>query len=138
VPKLLLISLAVFFALDQASKALVLSHVREHEALVFRRLAIRWVINRRALRGRLSAPGHLLAFWGAEVALFVVLIHVGWFTDTTAQVALGAALGGAGGNLHDRLARGGVVDFLDLGFWPVFNLADAAIVVGAVLGVLHI
>jgi signal peptidase II len=53
-------------------------------------------------------------------------------------VALGLVLGGALGNLTDRLIRGpglrgNVVDFIDLHYWPVFNLADAAIVVGALL-----
>jgi signal peptidase II len=51
-------------------------------------------------------------------------------------VALGLVLGGALGNLTDRLLRGpglsgNVVDFIDLHYWPVFNLADTAIVVGA-------
>ena len=39
-------------------------------------------------------------------------------------------MGGALGNLADRLRMGRVTDFVDLGFWPIFNLADAAIVVG--------
>lgn len=46
------------------------------------------------------------------------------------QFGLGLVSGGALGNLVDRLWHGGVVDFIDLGFWPVFNLADSAIVVG--------
>ncbi|MDI3299212.1 MAG: signal peptidase II [Bacillota bacterium] len=49
------------------------------------------------------------------------------------QVALGMILGGALGNLVDRLARGWVVDFLDFRVWPVFNLADSSVVVGALL-----
>ncbi len=58
-------------------------------------------------------------------------------------VALGLVIGGAVGNLVDRLVRGerwgrgGVVDFVDLQFWPVFNLADAAIVVGVGLLMLY-
>jgi signal peptidase II len=54
-------------------------------------------------------------------------------------VALGLILGGAFGNLTDRAVRGDgllsgrVVDFLDFHVWPVFNLADSAIVIGAVL-----
>ncbi len=57
-------------------------------------------------------------------------------------VGLGLVLGGALGNLVDRLLRspaplrGAVVDWLDLGWWPVFNVADAAIVVGGALVVL--
>ncbi|MDI3316403.1 MAG: signal peptidase II [Bacillota bacterium] len=49
------------------------------------------------------------------------------------QVALGLVLGGALGNLVDRLSRGWVVDFLDFRIWPVFNLADSSVVVGALL-----
>lgn len=53
-------------------------------------------------------------------------------------VALGLVLGGALGNLTDRIVRGRgiggeVVDFIDLHVWPVFNLADSAIVIGAIL-----
>ncbi len=43
---------------------------------------------------------------------------------------LGLVLGGALGNLLDRIRTGGVLDFIDLRVWPVFNLADAAITVG--------
>jgi signal peptidase II len=53
-------------------------------------------------------------------------------------IGLGLVLGGALGNLADRIVRGSgvsgrVVDFIDLHVWPVFNLADSAIVVGALL-----
>jgi len=59
--------------------------------------------------------------------------------STPWAVALGLVLGGAVGNLMDRLfrapgpGRGHVVDFLELPHWPVFNLADSAIVSSAVL-----
>lgn len=49
------------------------------------------------------------------------------------RVALGLALGGAIGNLVDRVRLGYVVDFIDLRFFPIFNLADSAIVIGMVL-----
>jgi len=49
------------------------------------------------------------------------------------DLALAWLLGGAAGNLLDRVRLGHVVDFLDLHFWPVFNLADIAITVGAIL-----
>jgi signal peptidase II len=54
-----------------------------------------------------------------------------------AQIALGGALGGAASNLLDRFRRGAVVDFIDLRFWPVFNLADVAICVGALIAILN-
>lgn len=49
------------------------------------------------------------------------------------RVALGLLLGGAVGNLIDRIRFGEVVDFIDVGAWPVFNLADSAVVVGVIL-----
>jgi signal peptidase II len=49
------------------------------------------------------------------------------------RVALGLQLGGALGNLIDRFTQGAVTDFLDFGPWPVFNIADAAVVAGVIL-----
>ncbi len=46
------------------------------------------------------------------------------------KLSLGLQLGGALGNLANRVIQGRVVDFIDLGWWPVFNLADASIVTG--------
>jgi len=58
--------------------------------------------------------------------------------STWHAVALGLVLGGAAGNLIDRIVRGSglsgrVIDFIDLHVWPVFNIADASIVIGALL-----
>lgn len=79
----------------------------------------------------------------AAISLVVALVVLGRSTGSTAMsVATGLLLGGAVGNLADRVARapglfrGAVVDFVDLRWWPVFNLADSAITVGAVMLVL--
>jgi signal peptidase II len=78
------------------------------------------------------------------IAVVVVLIAVGRSLDTRVGVlSLGLVLGGALGNLTDRLLRdgsgflgGAVVDFIDLQWWPVFNVADIAVSIGGVLLVL--
>ena len=49
------------------------------------------------------------------------------------RFAIALQLGGALGNLIDRLNAGAVVDFIDVGWWPIFNLADSSIVVGLVI-----
>jgi signal peptidase II len=71
------------------------------------------------------------------VALIAVVAWAGRAVpNTTAAVAMGLVLGGAVGNLADRLFRGhhgAVVDFFYSGFWPTFNVADAAIVCGCLL-----
>jgi signal peptidase II len=70
----------------------------------------------------------------------VVVMMVFWMSrgvpSVPMSVALGLILGGASGNLSDRLFRnhgGAVVDFIASRFWPTFNVADASIVIGAVV-----
>jgi signal peptidase II len=94
-----------------------------------------------------DSPSHwktvmLISF--SVIAMIVVSVLL-WNQSrpfTTTGVALSLILGGAFGNLWDRVAAGRVVDFLDVYYrayhWPVFNLADSAIVVGASLLVLEI
>ncbi len=53
--------------------------------------------------------------------------------DWMTKIAVGMALGGTIGNLFDRLRLGYVVDFFDFQIWPVFNIADSALVVGMIL-----
>lgn len=55
------------------------------------------------------------------------------FDHFVAPVAIGLMLGGAVGNLVDRVRVGEVTDFIDVGFWPSFNVADSAITVGIVV-----
>jgi signal peptidase II len=75
----------------------------------------------------------------AGVAVVVVLVLLGAVRriDSTAiAVALGLVVGGALGNLADRVVRsnrGSVIDFVALHFWPTFNVADASIVVGGIM-----
>ena len=76
----------------------------------------------------------------ALVVVAVLLRSGRYATRPGMAVAIGLVFGGAVGNLIDRAFRegdgllgGGVVDFIDLQWWPVFNIADAAIVVGALL-----
>lgn len=57
---------------------------------------------------------------------------------TTLAICLGMQLGGASGNLLDRVRFGHVFDFVDLTWWPVFNVADSAIVVGVLILVYHL
>ncbi len=58
--------------------------------------------------------------------------------DLWLRVGLGMIMGGALGNALDRALSGSVTDFIDLRWWPVFNLADSSIVVGAVISSLRL
>jgi signal peptidase II len=59
-----------------------------------------------------------------------------WLQSPFAMLGVGCALGGAAGNLADILRQRHIIDFIDLGWWPVFNLADVAIVGGLALAFL--
>ena len=72
----------------------------------------------------------------AALVIFIVLIRLGsHFTLTT--IALALILGGALGNVHDRIVYGSVIDFIEIHIfayhWPDFNVADSSVVTGACL-----
>ena len=95
---------------------------------------IRHARNTRGLYSNDRVRIALVLLWLAALVSGIVLHRAGAQLQThTAMMGLGAALGGAAGNLYDILRRRCVVDFIDLGWWPVFNLADVAIVCGLVL-----
>lgn len=78
----------------------------------------------------------LIVIWCVAAISAVCLHNVGLFLNNRVALAgVGCALGGAAGNLLDILRRQHVVDFIDPGWWPVFNLADVAIVAGLLLAV---
>ncbi|WP_457637674.1 signal peptidase II [Oceanithermus sp.] len=68
---------------------------------------------------------------GFALLLYLARARLGWITS----LALSLMTAGALGNAIDRLGRGWVVDFLDIGpgLWPVFNLADSFVVIGVIL-----
>ncbi len=76
-----------------------------------------------------------LLIYSASVAILLIVLYFRRIAENSAllRIALGLQLGGAIGNLIDRLTLGGVTDFIDLGWFPIFNVADSAITVGTVL-----
>ena len=144
-PWLLLISAAVIIA-DRVTKSWVSAHLRLGEVIpvIPHVLGISHWLNTGAafsLFADSATPGTVR--WGliiftlmAALAVFVALIRLG-SRITLTTVALALVLGGAIGNVHDRIAYGSVVDFIEVHIfsyhWPDFNLADSSIVVGACL-----
>ncbi len=139
---LLGVAAAVLVA-DALSKALVVRELSEREpvSLLGGLLTLRLVRNPGAAFG--FAQGLTIAFTLVAVGVVVVILRLSRrLRSTPWAIALGLVLGVAVGNLVVRLfrapapGRGHVVDVLELPHWPVFNLADSAIVTAAVLMVL--
>lgn len=134
---LLLLAAAVAVA-DQASKAAVVSYFSHHPPLRLLGGALYIEETRNPGAAFSIAGGATVLFTGvAVVVIAVIALQARRLRSTGWALTLGLILGGAVGNLVDRLVRapgfprGHVVDWVDLRVWPVFNLADAAIVVGA-------
>ena len=136
----ILVFLVIFFisiAVDQVTKALVsaLMDPGSSITLIPHVLSITYTRNTGAAFGLFAGSGQIV-FWSALVIVVLMLI---WFYSAHPQkniwsfIALGLMMGGAVGNLVDRIFRGRVVDFIDLGWWPVFNMADLAIVAGVII-----
>jgi signal peptidase II len=138
----------VILALDQASKWWVLLVYRLREAPRTVEIApflnFVYVENRGISYGLFQLDSELGQWLLAGFAVLAVLAMAVWLargvTERLVAASLGLIMGGAAGNAIDRVALGGVVDFIQLhafGFyWYVFNIADAAIVAG-VCGLLY-
>jgi signal peptidase II len=123
--------------LDQLTKFLVLKNLALHETVpvIANIFHVSLVCNKGAAFGILRDQVPL--FIGTAVFSIVLIIRTlkrhHRLGLTLYSLSLAFILAGALGNLIDRLRLGCVVDFLDFRIWPVFNIADSAITVGAVL-----
>ncbi len=132
-------------ALDQLTKAMVMARMELHESIpvVEGFFALTYVRNTGAAFGIFSGllEQYRVPFLLAVSTLALVVLF--WFvrtvpTDRRAVIAAcGGVLGGAIGNMIDRLAYGEVIDFLDVYVgtyhWPAFNVADSAITIGVAI-----
>ena len=140
--RLLLLPALAITLLDQVSKLILVRTIHIHESVpvihgLFNLVHVR---NRGMAFGMMNRPGHGFVFYlliAATVGAVVLLIL--WFRklkDDEHKIILGLSLilGGAVGNLIDRIRLGEVIDFLDFyvgpHHWPSFNVADSAITVG--------
>src|SRR6476659_9764860 len=124
---------------DQASKAVVLRTRPQRCSLKGQFISIRQALNRRGALASL-APLTLLLVWGVTVVLGGIALYSGdgLYRSALGSVGFGIAVGGATGNVLDRMRQGAIVDFIAIGRWPVFNLADVAIVLGVAVVLLSV
>ena len=142
-PLFILIILFIF-ALDQVSKLIIIHTLRLHESLTLINgfFNIVHVRNRGMVFGIMNKPDVNLGFYILIVATVIaIILLIYWFVklqegEWRLRLGLSLILGGAFGNLTDRLRLREVVDFLDFFIgshhWPAFNIADASLTVGTI------
>ncbi len=118
-------------AVDQVTKWLVRREADELPLDLGWGFGLRLLSNPGVSFGRLA--GSADAVLVAVVVLVVVLLAALFVVPARYRLGVGVLLGGAAGNLIDRLRFGAVVDFVDVPWWPTFNVADVAVVVGVIL-----
>lgn len=132
----LVVSGCLLLLVDQLSKRMVEARVGDRPIAFGSVVQIRYVAGRNAVFAATGAPVVLAAIWLAALLSAIALERSGtWFQSHLAMTALGLAFGGAASNLLDLARRRHVVDFIDFGWWPAFNLADIGIVAGLALAI---
>ena len=132
----LLIS-AVIVLLDQVSKAWALRDLADGRIIhVVWTMQFNLTYNRGMAFSRGTGIGPIIGVIGLVVVV-LLLLSLRRADNALTRVATGLIIGGAVGNILDRLfrgsgwMRGAVIDFIDFQWWPVFNVADMAIMIGA-------
>ncbi|MES9856808.1 MAG: signal peptidase II [Sedimenticola sp.] len=132
----------VIIALDQASKQLAEATLLVYETIpVMPFFNFTLAYNEGAAFSFLSDQGGWQRWLFSGLAAVVTLVLIGWLSrlrdERILAIALSLVIGGAVGNLIDRLLFGHVIDFLDIYYgtwhWPAFNIADSAITIGVLL-----
>ncbi len=125
--------------LDQVAKALVVGWIGPDQSshrweIVDPWLAFEYIQNTGAAFGILAGRVWLLASLAIVVAVGFLLAFRSSMPDSAwLRLSLGLVIGGGIGNFLDRLRLGYVIDFVAVGIWPKFNLADSAITIGLVV-----
>jgi signal peptidase II len=134
---LITLSALSIFVLDLVAKSAIEHRGGAPTLRVGSLVRLRHVASRKRSYAHAPLRFLLVAVWASAFAATVLLTATGVLSSTIARLAIGAALGGAAGNLFDILKSRAVRDYIDLGWWPVFNLADVAILGGLAVAFLH-
>jgi signal peptidase II len=129
---LFVLGASLVLVVDQVTKALATAYLKPAGSVpVTGWLHLTYLENRGAAFGVLQNQTVFFILVGLIVAGGLIASYRYLPTATPLlNLGLGLQLGGALGNLVDRVRQGYVVDFVDLSWWPVFNVADAAIMIG--------
>jgi signal peptidase II len=121
--------------LDQVTKRLVFTNLEIGETVPVIKYVfhITLVLNKGIAFGMLTRHLNVIFLIAFSSTLLMISLFLHFFHSARmlVKVGLSLVLGGAFGNLIDRIQHGVIIDFIDFRIWPVFNIADCAICVGA-------
>jgi len=134
---MIFIIVSIVLSLDQLTKFLITRNLSYNQSIPVIKgiFHLTLIHNRGAAFGILKnqVPLFIITSIAAIALIYFNLKKIGYKKFSIYSISLSLILAGALGNLIDRLLLGYVVDFLDLRIWPVFNVADSAITIGAIL-----
>ncbi|MEW5766443.1 MAG: signal peptidase II [bacterium] len=131
--------------LDQITKAIISTRLEPGKSIFILKdyVALSYVTNPGGAFGILGKWGGFFTVFSIGIIVLIIILLKGLpRSNHWLRVAFGLILGGAGGNLIDRLRIGEVIDFIDMGVgywrWPAFNLADTCICLGVGMAAYHL
>lgn len=133
-------TLTSVFLVDQMSKTWISGRMAlgESQPIVRGFLNLTYIRNQGASFGVLQGHTWLFLILAAIIIMALVYYQLMYPSESWLQFTLGLIVGGTIGNMVDRFRFGAVQDFIDLGWWPVFNFADTAIVTGGAVLILYL
>lgn len=133
------LTMLAVLAADQLSKWWITANlnVGESRSLIDKFLYLTYVQNQGAAFGILQGRSWFFLVCALVVVVGIIVYITKYKVNTLIRIYLGLIVGGAIGNFIDRWLHSYVIDFFDLRWWPVFNIADIAIICGGILLVLY-
>jgi signal peptidase II len=128
---------ALLIFLDQYTKRMIMATLKLGESTsVLPFLRFTYTQNTGAIWGSIPDTNGLLV-WISIIAFGVLVFFYDQFTTRFEKIAYTLLMVGLWGNMLDRVLFGHVIDFIDLGWWPVFNIADSCITIGITIYLLE-
>ncbi len=133
-PALLAIILIIIF--DQITKTIIANNQLNSTIYEFSFIKIKYVLNTGVAFSLFTGINDILRYFMPLAVILLFFLLYSYRDNIILKFAFSLQIAGAIGNFIDRLHKPGVIDFIGIGWWPLFNIADSAITIGLSLLIL--
>ncbi|MBG74051.1 MAG: signal peptidase II [Chloroflexi bacterium] len=133
-PALLTIILVIIF--DQITKTIIANNQLNSTIYEFSFIKIKYVLNTGVAFSLFTGINDILRYFMPLAVILLFFLLYSYKDNIILKFAFSLQIAGAIGNFIDRLHKPGVIDFIGIGWWPLFNIADSAITIGLSLLIL--